>query len=82
MQYTSRDLRAVDTLAMVLVGFGFAAMVLGLLLPRVRWIPCGLVLLALGFILNAKLRRLIRDGGRQSALASKPGAAREDDLGS
>jgi hypothetical protein len=72
MQYSARELRAVDMLAMVLVGFGLAAAVLGAALPRLRWIPCGIVLATMGFILNAKLRRIVRNGGQEEARAGKP----------
>jgi len=72
MQYSQRDLRAVDMLALVLVGFGIAAAVLGLLLWRARWVPCGLVLAALGLALNAKLRRILRAGGLEDTAFSKP----------
>jgi hypothetical protein len=71
MQYSARELRAVDMLAMVLVGFGLAAVMLGAALPRFRWIPCGIVLATMGFILNAKLRRIVRNGGHEDACAGK-----------
>ena len=72
MQYSSRDLRAVDVLALVLAGFGILAAVLGMMLARARWVPCGIVLAGLGFFLNAKLRRIIANGGREDADRGKP----------
>jgi hypothetical protein len=72
MQYSSRDLRAVDIMALVLAGFGIAAAVLGVLLSRTRWVPCGVVLAGLGFVLNAKLRRIIANGGHEGPGATKP----------
>lgn len=72
MPYGARFLRAVDMLAIVLVGFRFAAAVLGAGLPRFRWIPCGIVLAAMGFILNAKLGRIIRNGGYEDSGTRKP----------
>ena len=64
--------RAVDMFAIVLSGFGILAAILGLLLPRARWVPCGIVLASLGFILNAKLRRIIANGGSEDAHHGKP----------
>ena len=71
MQYSSRDLRAVDMLALVLAGFGILAAIFGMMLARARWVPCGIVLAGLGFTLNARLRRIIADGGREDADGGK-----------
>ncbi len=59
-------------LALVLAGFGILAAVLGMMLGLSRWVPCGIVLAGLGFILNAKLRRIIANGGREDAHVGKP----------
>lgn len=74
--YTKRDLRAVDMLAMVLVGFGAFLLLWAVLSltftkstahtmpsPRV-WIIAGVFVL-LGVALNLKVKELVRNGGRE-----------------
>lgn len=75
MRYSDRFLRTVDMLALVLVGFGLAAACLGGLRPQFRWIFGGLVLAVLGFVLNAKLRRILRNGGYEDSGIGEPAPA-------
>jgi hypothetical protein len=65
MQYSEKELRVADLLALILIGFGLAVVPLGALLGRAYWIPCGLVLVCLGAALEIKIRRIVRNGGHE-----------------
>lgn len=73
-QYTKRDIRAADMLAIILVGFGVVLLSFAALPPLVAkepggshpalWILSGVFLL-LGTALNLKVRELVRNAGRE-----------------
>ena len=72
-RYTKRDLRAVDVLAMFLVGVGIVLALIALFAvvgskggadTLLLWIAAGSTL-ALGTALNLKVRRLIRTEGEE-----------------
>jgi hypothetical protein len=65
MQYSQKELRTADLLALILIGFGLAVVPLGVLLSRTFWVPCGIVLVCLGAALEIKIRRIILNGGRE-----------------
>jgi hypothetical protein len=65
MQYSEKELRAVDLLALILIGFGFAVTALGAMLNREPWVPSGIVLILLGAALEIKVRRIMRNDGRE-----------------
>jgi hypothetical protein len=65
MKYDARELRIADLLALILVGFGLVVAVLGPLLGRMYWTPCGIALTALGAALNVKVRRIQRNDDRE-----------------
>jgi hypothetical protein len=65
MQYSEKELRWADLLALILIGFGLAVVPLGVLVGRAYWIPCGGVLVCLGAALELKIRRIIRNAGRE-----------------
>lgn len=62
MQYDANDLRVADLLALILVGLGFVVGILGIVLARTYWVPCGVVLVCLGFALSIKIRRIEKNG--------------------
>jgi hypothetical protein len=71
-QYTKRDIRAADMLAIILVGFGVTLLLFAVLPPFLGkgkgGVHLGLgilsgVFLMLGTVLNLKVRELIRNGG-------------------
>ena len=77
MRYGERDLRAVDVLALLLVGLGILCAVLTALSwskgpselassAGARWAVSSIVLLALGCALNIKLRRVLKRGGAET----------------
>jgi hypothetical protein len=63
MFYSSRDLRAVDLLAILLVGFGVVAGVFGILDSDWAYFAVGIGLIILGFALNQKLLAVSRTQG-------------------
>lgn len=69
-EYTLRDLRAADVLALTFTTLGLLVLVLGLLrsdLPRALTgrVLSGIVLVMIGVILNRKVQELLRTGGRE-----------------
>ncbi|HEY2881386.1 MAG TPA: hypothetical protein VGJ15_03110 [Pirellulales bacterium] len=67
-QYSLRELRAVDFLAIVFAGFGGSATFAGFLRSNPSWIVGGLGLFITGIVLNIKLKRVRRSGGFENTI--------------
>lgn len=65
MEYSPRELRCADLLALIFIGFGAAVVPLGVALERAYFVPCGIVLICVGAALGIKVRRIAANGNRE-----------------